>query len=109
MTAVQQTSPEAKLLVDRASWTLVDQGVVSIGNFVAFDRCSSGGESTALRASFRARDVTPDGCPDFPGAIPSRHLHGRRWRLWTNTWRATASRACPPNTARSPTFWTERI
>ena len=33
MTAVQQASSEATLLVDRASWTLVDQGVVSLGNF----------------------------------------------------------------------------
>ena len=34
MTAVQLASWEAKRLVGRASWTLVDQGVVSIGNFV---------------------------------------------------------------------------
>src|SRR4029077_10709614 len=34
MTTVQQTSSEARLLVDRASWTLVDQGVVSLGNFL---------------------------------------------------------------------------
>ena len=28
-----RVSPETKLLLGRASWTLVDQGVVSIGNF----------------------------------------------------------------------------
>jgi O-antigen/teichoic acid export membrane protein len=34
MTSVQPASSEARLLVDRASWALVDQGVVSLGNFV---------------------------------------------------------------------------
>src|SRR5258706_2121486 len=34
MTFVPQASSEARLLIDRASWTLVDQCVVSLGNFV---------------------------------------------------------------------------
>ena len=34
MTIVQRAPSEAKLLVDRASWTLIDQGVVSLGNFL---------------------------------------------------------------------------
>lgn len=34
MTVVGSTAREGKLLVNRASWTLVDQGVVSLGNFV---------------------------------------------------------------------------
>ena len=32
--AVRRASPELRLLFDRASWTLVDQCVVSLGNFV---------------------------------------------------------------------------
>ena len=34
MTPVQPASSEARLLVKRASWTLVDQSVVSLGNFI---------------------------------------------------------------------------
>lgn len=34
MMTVRGTSPEVRRLVDRGSWTLVDQGVVSFGNFV---------------------------------------------------------------------------
>lgn len=33
LAALWRASPEIRLLFDRASWTLVDQGVVSLGNF----------------------------------------------------------------------------
>ena len=66
--AAGRVLPETRLLLGRASWTLVDQGVVSIGNF-------------ALNLQL-ARDLAAADYGKF-ALFPWRHLYAALFRLLT--------------------------